>query len=181
MPYIDLNLPRVYMCSPSWTPSLLPPHTIPLGHPSPPAPSTLCNALNLDWWFISHMIFYMFQCHSPISSHLRPLPQSPKDCSIHLCLFCCLAYSVIITIFLNSIYMRSVQFSWSIVSDSAAPWFAACQASLSITNSRSSPRLTSIESVMPSSHLILCCPLLLLPPIPPSVRVFSNESTLHMR
>ena len=52
---------------------------------------------------------------------------------------------------------------------------------LSITNSRSSLRLTSIESVMPSSHLILCRPLLLLPPIPPSIRVFSNESTLHMR
>ena len=56
-----------------------------------------------------------------------------------------------------------------------------CQASLSITNSRSSLRLTSIESVMPSSHLILCCPFLLLPPIPPSFRVFSSESTLHMR
>ena len=61
------------------------------------------------------------------------------------------------------------------------PWIAARQASLSITNSRSSLRLTSIESVMPSSHLILCCPLLLLPPIPPSIRVFSNELTLHMR
>ena len=63
----------------------------------------------------------------------------------------------------------------------ATPWIAACQASLSITNSRSSPKLTSIESVMPSSHLILCHPLLLLPPIPPSIRVFSNESTLCMR
>ena len=63
----------------------------------------------------------------------------------------------------------------------ATPWIEARQASLSITNSRSSPRLTSIESVMPSSHLILCCPLLLLPPIPPSTRVFSNESTLRMR
>ena len=63
----------------------------------------------------------------------------------------------------------------------ATPWIAACQASLSITNSRSSPRLTSIESVMPSSHLILCHPLLLLPPIPPSIGVFSNESTLRMR
>ena len=63
----------------------------------------------------------------------------------------------------------------------ATPWLSAHQASLSITNSRSSPRLTSIESVMPSSHLILCHPLLLLPPIPPSIRVFSNESTLHMR
>ena len=55
------------------------------------------------------------------------------------------------------------------------------QASLSITNSRSSHKLMSIKSVMPSSHLILCRPLLLLPPIPPSIRVFSNESTLHMR
>ena len=63
----------------------------------------------------------------------------------------------------------------------ATPWITARQASLSSTNSRSSLRLTSIESVMPSSHLILCRPLLLLPPIPPSIRVFSNESTLHLR
>ena len=63
----------------------------------------------------------------------------------------------------------------------ATPWIAARQASLSITNSRSSLRLTSIESLMPFSHLILCRPLLLLPPIPPSIKVFSNESTLHMR
>ena len=60
------------------------------------------------------------------------------------------------------------------------PWIAAHQVSLSITNSQSSLRLTSIESVMPSSHLILCRPLLLLPPIPPSARVFSNEFTLRM-
>ena len=63
----------------------------------------------------------------------------------------------------------------------ATPWIAARQASLSITNSRSLLKLMSIESVMPSSHLILCRPLLLLPLIPPSIRVFSNESTLHMR
>ena len=63
----------------------------------------------------------------------------------------------------------------------ATPWTAAHQPSLSITNSRSSLRLTSIESVMPSSHLILCRPLLLLPPISPSIRVFSNESTLCMK
>ena len=75
----------------------------------------------------------------------------------------------------------SVQFSRSVVSDFATPWITARQASLSITISRSSLRLTSIESVMPSSHLILCRPLLLLPPIPPSIRVFSNESALHMR
>ena len=61
------------------------------------------------------------------------------------------------------------------------PMNCSMQASLSITNSRSSPRPTSIKSVMPSSHLILCRPLLLLPPIPPSIRVFSTESTLRMR
>ena len=74
----------------------------------------------------------------------------------------------------------SVQ-SFSPVRLFATPWSAARQASLSITNSRSSLRLTPIKSVMPSSHLILCHPLLLLPPIPPSIRVFSNESTLRMR
>ena len=73
-------------------------------------------------------------------------------------------------------HSSSVQFS--LVS---TPWIAARQASLSITNSRSLLRLMPIKSVMPSSHLILCHPLLLLPPIPPSIRVFSNESTLHMR
>ena len=61
------------------------------------------------------------------------------------------------------------------------PWITARQASLSITNSRSSLKLMSIESVMPSSHLILCRPRFLLPPIPPSIRIFSNESTLRMR
>ena len=63
----------------------------------------------------------------------------------------------------------------------ATPWIAARQASLSITNYRSSLKLMSIELVMPSSHLTLCRPLFLLPPIPPSIRIFSNESTLHMR
>ena len=74
----------------------------------------------------------------------------------------------------------SVQ-SLSCVQLFATPWTAARQASLSITNSRSSLKLMSIESVMPSSHLILCRPLLLLPPIPPSIRVFSNESALRIR
>ena len=69
-------------------PSHLSPHTIPLGHPSAPAPSIMYHASNLDWRFISYMILYMFQCHSPNSSHPLPLPQSPKDYSIHLCLFC---------------------------------------------------------------------------------------------
>ena len=74
--------------------------------------------------------------------------------------------------------------SWhfsSVQSLFVTPWIAARQASLSITNSWSLLKLTSIESVMPSSHLILCRLLFLLPPIPPSIRVFSNESTLRMR
>ena len=75
----------------------------------------------------------------------------------------------------------SVQFSCSVMSDSVTPWSAACQASLSITNSRSLLKLTSIESVMPSNHLILCRPLLLLPSIFPRIRVFSNESALRIR
>ena len=74
-------------------PSHIPLHTIPLGHPSAPAQSILYHASNLDWQFISYMILYMFQCHSPKSSHPLPLPQSPEDCSIHQCLFCCLTYS----------------------------------------------------------------------------------------
>ena len=75
----------------------------------------------------------------------------------------------------------SVQFSHSVVSNSLRPHETAYQASLSITNSQSLPKLMCIESMMPSSHLILCHTLLFLPPIPPSIKVFSNESTLHMR
>ena len=81
---------------------------------------------------------------------------------------------------LTTLFTRSDQ-SLSCLRLSATPWIAACQASLSITNSWSSLRLTSIESAMPSSHLILCRPFLLLHPIPPSIRVFSNESTLCIR
>ena len=76
-------------------------------------------------------------------------------------------------------YISSVHQSLSHIQLFTMTWIAACQASLSITISRSSLRLTSIESVMPSNHLILSHPLLLLPTIPPSVRVFSNESTLN--
>ena len=83
----------------------LPPHPTPQGHPSAPALSTLYYASNLDWQSISHMIIYMFQCYFLKSSHPCLLLQSPKVCSLHLCLFCCLTYRVIITIFLNSIYI----------------------------------------------------------------------------
>ena len=84
---------------------------------------------------------------------------------------------------LDVIYLifSSLQFSPSVMSDSATPWTAACQASLSIANSWSLLKLMSIESVMPSNHLILCRPLFLLPSIFPNIRVFSNESALRIR
>ena len=84
-----------------------------------------------------------------------------------------------IVIFYN-IQFSSVQ-SLSRVRLFVTPWIAASQATLSITNSQSLLKLMSIELVMPSSHLILCCSLLLLPPVPPSIRIFSSESTLHIR
>jgi len=89
-------------------------HVFPILNPPPSSlpipslwvvPSMQYRASNLDWRLISYMILYIFQCHSPKSSHPLPLQQSPKDCSIHQCLFCCLVYRVIVTIFLNSIYM----------------------------------------------------------------------------
>ena len=81
---------------------------------------------------------------------------------------------------LNKLH-HSVPFSHSVVSDSVTPWIAARQASLSITNSQSSLKLMSIESMMPSNHLLLSRPLLLLPSIFPSIRDFSNESGLHIK
>ena len=86
-------------------PSHLLPHPIPQGHPSAPALSTLSHASNLDWWSVSHMIIYMFQCYSQIIPP-SPSPTKSKSLFLNLCLFCCLTYRVIITIFLNSIYMR---------------------------------------------------------------------------
>ena len=95
LPYIDMNPPQVYMSSNPEPPSHLSPHTISLGRPSTPAPSILYPVSNLDWRFLLYMIAYIFKCHSPKSSHPLPLPHSPKVCSIHLCLFCYLAYRVI--------------------------------------------------------------------------------------
>ena len=99
--------------------SHLPAYPIPLGCPSAPTLIALFHALNLDWSSISHMVIYMFWCYSLKLSHPHLLPQSPKVSSVPLCLFCCLVYRVIVTIFLNSI--SSVQFSRSVVSDSLRP------------------------------------------------------------
>ena len=87
-------------------PSHLPPHSIPLVCPRAPALSTLLHVSNLHWSSISHTVIYMFQCYSLISSHPRLLLHSPKVCSLHLCLFCCLAYRIV-TVFLKSIGQES--------------------------------------------------------------------------
>ena len=83
---------------PNLPPCFLLPHPTPLGCPSTLALSALFHALNLDWPPISHMVIYMLQCYSLKSSHPCLLPQSPKVCSLYLCLFCCLMYRVIVTI-----------------------------------------------------------------------------------
>ena len=88
------------------SPSHLHSHPIPQADPSVLALSSLYHASHLDWLSSSHMAIYLFQCYSLKSSHPRLFPQSPKVCSLSLCLFCCLAYRVIVTIFLNSIYMH---------------------------------------------------------------------------
>ena len=94
------------MCPTILKPSYLPPYPINLCCPRAPALSTLLHALNLHWSSILHMVIYMFQCYSLKSSHPHLLPQSPKVCSLHLCLFCCLAYRVVVTVFLKSIYIH---------------------------------------------------------------------------
>ena len=118
-----------------------------------------------------------------------PMHISTKDFlpfSLHIIIFTPISnilffiYNISIVFLNQRLQFSSVQ-SLSRVWLFATPWIAAREASLSITSSRSSLRLTSIESVMPSSHLILCRPLLLLPQIPPSIRVFSCESTLRTR
>ena len=89
-----------YICIPHpEPPSHTPPHPIPQGHPGAPALSTLSHASHLDWWSISHRIIYMFQCYSLKPSHACLLPQSPKVCSLHMCLFCCLAYRIVVAKF----------------------------------------------------------------------------------
>ena len=98
-----------YTCvpHPDSPPSHLPHYPIPQAHPNAPALSTLSHASNLDWQSVSYMMICMFQCYSLKSSHPCLLPLSPKDCSIPLCLLCCLAYRVIIMVILNSTYMHA--------------------------------------------------------------------------
>ena len=105
LPYINMHPPRVYTCSPFWTP-LPPPFPY---HPSGtsqytiPKLSVSCIEPGLEIHFLSDIIHVLMPFSQIIPT--LPLPQSPKDCSIQLCLFCCLAYNVVVTIFLNSIYI----------------------------------------------------------------------------
>ena len=122
------------------------------------------------WWWFSHYI---------VSEFCDPLDCSPPGSSVHGISHARILDRAAIS-FSRFCTFSSVQ-SLSRVPLLATPWIAAHQASLSITSSRSLLKLMPIESVMPFSHLILCHPLLLLPPIPPSIRVFSNKSTLRMR
>ena len=122
--------------------------------------------------------FYYFE-ESPYSFLLTVAPNFISTNSApKLFTFCHILHS---TSYLLSFWWFSSVQSLSCVRLFTTPWIAACQASLSITNSRGLLKLMSIESVMPSSHLILCCPLLLLPSIPSSLRIFSSVSTLRMR
>ena len=149
-----MNQPWVYMCSPSWTPPPSPFHPsgssqcTSLEHPDScidPGLAICCTYDNIHVSVLfSQIIPPMFQCYSLKSSHPRLLPQSLKDCSIHLCLFCCLAYSVIIPVPVQLL---------SCVRLFATPWITAHQASLSITNSQNLPKPMSTESVMPSNPI----------------------------
>ena len=103
--HFDTNQPWIYMCSPSRSPLPPPSPSHPSGSSQCTRPEHLSHASNLGWWSVSPMIVYLFQCYSVRTSHPHLLPQSAKVCSVHLCLFFCFAYRVIVTIFLNSISM----------------------------------------------------------------------------
>ena len=181
MPYIDLNPPWVYMCSPSWTP--LPP-------PSPSHPSGSSQCTNpkhpvscIKPGLAIHFTYDNLHVSMPLSHIILPSPSPTEfkrlfNTSVSLLLSLIQGYRYLLSKF--HIYAFSSVQSLSHARLFATSWITARQASLSITNSQSSLKLMSIELVLPSSHLILCRPLL-LPPVPPSIRVFSNESTLRMR
>ena len=132
--------------------------------------------LIVRFWFVvivnSYILILQFLCFDFYTS-LFKLSHSLYQWDFPLCIISYFLLHFLSHFLEDQLQFSSVQ-SLSHVRLFVAPWIAACQASLSITNSRSSPKLLSIESVMPSSHLILCCPLLLLPPTPPSIRIFSN-------
>ena len=108
LPYINMHPPRVYPCSPSGTPLPPPSPYHPSGSSQCTSPKLPVSCIEPAWTGDSFLIWYYTCFNAILLNHPPfPLPQSPKDCSIHLCFFCCLAYRVVITIFLNSIYMHS--------------------------------------------------------------------------
>ena len=124
--------------------------------------------------------FLLFHIHLPSGGILL----LSICCSLSLFLQCGFLFPSFIRLFLflsKLFWLQLVQFSRSVMSNSVTPWTAACQAFLSVTKSRNPPKPMSIELVMPSNHLILSRPLLLLPSIFPNISVFSNESALHIR
>ena len=106
LPYVSRNQPQVHMCPPSWTPTDLPPHLLPLGFPTALALGVPSHSLNSHWSCILHMVMHMFQCYSLKSSHPCLFPLSPKVCSLRLCLLCCPACRMVSTVFLNSTYVH---------------------------------------------------------------------------
>ena len=157
------------------------------------------NYFTILWWFLPYIDMDQpgCTCVSPLSEALGEnvsLPFSASKAFLHSLVydtFLFLQNQQCIIFITLSFFHCNIFFFFFLIHSSvqllsrvwlfATPWIAARQVSLSITNSQSSLKLTSIESVMPSSHFILCRPVLLLPPIPPSITVFSNESTLCMR
>ena len=163
-----MNWPYTYMCplspeSPDHPPISLP-TPAPLGcHRAPTlGPLHHTNSHRLSDFY---MVMYMFQCYSLKSSHPHLLPLSPKVCSLHLCLLCRPACGIVVTIFLVVQLLSHIRLF-------VMPWTVACQTFLSFAMSWSLLKLMSIESVMPSNHLVHCHPLLLLPSIFPSFRNF---------
>ena len=176
-----------YTCvPPSWSP---PAHPIHLGCHRALALASLNHTANSHWLSVLHMAMCVFHCYSLKSSHPLLPPLFSKVCSLCLCLLCCPHIELLVLSFwipyicVNSQYLsfsfwlQSLNYVWLFVTS----WTAVHQASLSINNSQSFLKLMSIELVMSSNQIILCNPLLLLPSIFPSIRVFSNELVLCIR
>ena len=134
-------------------------------------------SFGINKWTISIWVYSFYYCLFPTTATLLRKQRARTPLSNALLLK---NWTFILILWIQKCYFSSVQ-SLSRVHLFATPWTAALQASLSITNSRSLPKPMSIESVMPSNYLILCHPLLLLPSIFPSIRVFSSESALCIR
>ena len=100
-----MNQPWIYMFSPSWSPLLPPSPSHPSGSSQCTRPEHLSHASNLGWWSVSSLTVYLFQCYSLRISHPHLLPQSLKVCTVHLCLFFCFAYRVIVTIFIYPFFV----------------------------------------------------------------------------